>query len=557
MPNTKEYIALLEEISDLMEFHGENRFKISAFRNGARNLRSDNIDVEDAIETKEIENIKGVGKGIRSVIMEFYETGESQTLINLKDTIPDRLLEVFTLRGLGPKKIALLYKELGIRSLEDLEEACKENKIAALKGFGNATQAKIMSSIEKRMESKSFVLLSKAVEMEKEILEKLASISCVKKINNTGELRRIREVISSLEFVLLPENNEKCIDALKKLFNGEDSSENQVLTIKGKYPIPLVFHLVENEAEFHKQLFHTTGAREFLDEVSPNGGDGWEHGEEAFFKNINAPYVSPEMREKEFFELNDDLKSPSNLTMDNIHGFLHFHTKHSDGVNTLKEMVTHARDEYGFSYFAVCDHSQTPVYANGLSEERILKQNNELKGLVSELNTPIFQGIESDILMDGDLDYSDEFMSTFEFVVASIHSGFSISEEKMTERIIKAIENPHTDVIGHLTGRLLLSRAPYKLNQEKILDACSQNDVAIEINANPQRLDLDWRMMYYARNKGCKFAINADAHSTKDISYTKFGIMVAKKAGIRKEEVINFYDLKEFKTFLNRKIKRV
>ena len=236
-------------------------------------------------------------------------------------------------------------------------------------------------------------------------------------------------------------------------------------------------------------------------------------------------------------------------------GLLHFHTNYSDGSFSLEEMVGYASRQ-GFEYFVVCDHSKSAFYANGLKEDRVLEQNEEIKKVSSKLGLKIFQGIESDIILDGNLDYKNDFFSNFQFVVASIHSGFNLSEKDMTARIIKAVENENTDLLAHPTGRLLLSRDPYNVDIKKVIEACSRNDVAIEINANPNRLDLDWRNVYYAREMGCKISINADAHSLSGIDDTYFGMKIARKAGVQSSEVINCFSLEDFSRFINRKVKR-
>jgi DNA polymerase (family 10) len=238
-----------------------------------------------------------------------------------------------------------------------------------------------------------------------------------------------------------------------------------------------------------------------------------------------------------------------------MQGFFHFHTTYSDGSNSLEEMIIGASNR-GYNYFAVCDHSKSAVYANGLNEQRIIKQKEEIKLVSQKLGVRIFHGIESDILINGDLDYERDFLQNFDFIVASVHSVFSLGEEEMTNRLIRAVENPFTDVLGHPSGRLLLARDSYKINFKKVIDACASNRVAIEINANPFRLDLDWRNIFYAREKECLISINPDAHSVDDINYDKYGIMVARKAGLQVKEVINCFSLSEFIHYLNRKVTR-
>jgi DNA polymerase (family 10) len=302
-------------------------------------------------------------------------------------------------------------------------------------------------------------------------------------------------------------------------------------------------------------LLITTGSEGFVNKMFGKKKLSGKN-EKEIFKNAKIPFIIPEMREDEFLAVkNKKLKENSDLSLDDFKGLLHWHTTWSDGRDTLETMLNEAV-KLNFKYIAVCDHSKSAAYANGLKEDRILSQKEHLDKLKTQYNIKLFQGIESDILTDGSLDYPQEFLPNFDFVVASVHSRFNLDEKEMTTRIIKAVENPYTDLLGHPSGRLLLSREPYKNDTEKIIDACVANSVAVEINAHPKRLDLDWRWIYYARDKGCLFSINADAHSTSDILYLQYGVMIGRKAGLKNAEVINCFDLESFKQFLNRKVKR-
>ncbi len=554
MPDKKDTIAMLESIADIMDFKGENKFKVGAYRNGAISIRRFEGDFGEAVAKKELDKIKGIGKGLQAVIYEYFVEGESSLYKQLREDVPDGIEELLRIKGMGARKINQLYNELGISNMGELEYACKENRLALLKGFGEVTQNKILNEIEKQKYHSKFVLLNTAEEFAAEILSKLDSFKEIQKSELTGELRRGKEIISSINIVLLLSDKIKFLKEIKKKFEYEIEAE--VISVKEYFSIPVNLHLTYTNDEFNRTLFLTTGSDAFLTRLNIISGKVKGKNEEDIFKSLKVPYIIPEMREAEYFDVKKrSLTANSDLNTAAFRGLLHFHTIFSDGRNTLDEMIT-AAGERGFRYAAVCDHSKAAFYANGLSEERILKQKEELEKLNPGKQVHIFQGIESDILSDGSLDYSDQFLSTLHFVVASIHSRFSMDEEQMTARILKAVENPFTDLLAHPSGRLLLSRDPYKFNVKKIIDACAANDVAIEINSNPRRLDLDWRWIYYAREKGCRFSINPDAHSIKEIDLIKYGVIMGRKAGLMNSEVINCYELPEFKKFLTRKVKR-
>lgn len=557
MAEKKEIINLLDEIADLLEFRSENPFKISAFRNGSNAIRKINEDINELVNSGKLKDVKGIGKGIYGVIEEYCSHGFSTTLDDLKKDIPASLFELFLIHGLGSKKISQLFKQENIKSIEELKIACTENKLIAVKGFGEKIQQKILEEIKQIKANKKLLLFSFAEKEVAKIEQILKSILLIKKYAFTGEVRRIREVYSSIEVVILIEaiNTEELVQILKTNITVDEVSEG---TIKSKttFSLPLTIHLVHSEEDFANRLFATTGSKEFLEKLGYSDEKHRANSEEDIFGKMNTMYVAPEMREEEFFSLKKtEHKLPSLLSKEHLKGFLHFHTTYSDGLFPLEEMVSSAKN-LGYEYFAVCDHSKTAAYANGLSEQRILLQRKEIEVIAAKNNWRLLQGIESDILTNGDLDYSAQVLQEFQFVVASVHSNFSLSEDDMTRRIIKAVENPYTDVLGHPTGRLLLHRAPYKHDIKKIIDACSRNNVAIEINAHPNRLDLDWRNIFYAREQGCLFSINADAHSLENILLTKYGVAIARKGGIQPEEVINCYNYRDFVKFLNRKVKR-
>ncbi|MEJ2617687.1 MAG: PHP domain-containing protein, partial [Ignavibacteriaceae bacterium] len=397
-----------------------------------------------------------------------------------------------------------------------------------------------------------YILLSEALRLSDEFLKKLSSFKSVKLINKSGELRRGSEIISQLVFVILTANQNNFLADLKKVYNFKTLKDKIVIEELSDIPVYIFITLDKNE--FYRQLFLTTGSDEFIKLLNTKKIEG--SSEEEIFSGLEVPFIIPEMREKEYFEQNKKtLLKNSNLTFDDFIGLLHFHTNYSDGKNTLVEMFN-AAAELGFRYAAVNDHSKSAFYANGMDEKRVLQQRKEVNQINLQNEIFLFSGIETDILVNGDLDYNNDLLSGFDFVIASVHSRFNLDEKEMTKRIIKAVENPFVDVLAHPSGRLLLSRNPYKFDVKKIIDACFVNNVAIEINSSPKRLDLDWRWIYYAREKGCLLSINPDAHTISEISYLVYGIMIGRKAGLQPDEVINCFNLNKFKKFLNRKVKR-
>jgi len=554
----KEIMNLMEDYADIMEFKGENPFKIKAFRFGANAVRRSEGDFDEKVNDGSIKDVKGIGKAIFSVINEYYSTGKCKDYEKLLSEIPDGILDLFHIRGLGIKKIKTLHEGLKINNIDDLAEAATEDRIAGLSGFGMKTQEKIVEEIARIKSSHGFIHYYRSIEMGQSLLKNIMKIKSVTQGEITGELRRGNEVVSAIELILCINDEEEFIKEMDKSYSFTeivDDFQNYLL-IDLDLPIKIKVYYVTNVSEFQAALFKTTGSVEFLSSIEFNSSVCSTKSEVDIFRSMNLPYVIPEMREKQTLDAPVELRRNSELSIDDLIGFLHFHTTYSDGLNSLKEMGE-AAEKAGFKYVAVCDHSKTAFYANGLTEERILLQKEEIAKLNKNSNIKYFQGIESDILNDGSLDYSSDFMKNFEFVVASVHSGFNLSEEEMTKRVIKAVENEYTDVLGHPTGRLLLSRNPYKINMKKIIDACAINNVALEINSNPFRLDLDWRLIFYARQKGCKFAINPDAHSVDGIKDIKYGIIMGRKGGLQMEDVVNCYTADQFENFLNRKVNRL
>lgn len=550
----KELLNTLNQLADLSEFAGENQFKVRAYRNAVNALRYINDDFEKIIETNELLKVKGIGKGIFATIKEIFENGYSSELLSLKEKAPEGIDDLLQIRGLGIKKLILLNKELQVENLDDLTEVIESGKLSEIKGFGEKSIEKIKTEINRIITTKHLLLLDEAFEVADSLKKEIESFPGVIKVELTGQLRRILEIISRIDLLVLVNENSKkeCLDNLRDSFIIAEENirdEVTVLRISAEKEREIYLHIVTREEEFTKENFLLTGSEYFISKFA-DLSNNFKSEDEIFSAN-KIRFVAPEMREEETENILKRDSSPSDLDFPGMKAMLHFHTVYSDGANSLEEMVLSGK-ENGFEYFAVCDHSKSAFYANGLTEERLIEQHDEITALREKLGVEIFHGIESDILKDGSLDYSDEILAGFDFIIASVHSNFNLSEEEMTARIIKAIESPFSNAIGHPTGRLLLRRDGYKLNIRKILDACAANNTAIEINANPHRLDLDWRNYDYAREKGALFTINADAHATSHIEYTKYGVMIARKGGIKKSEVINYFSLEQFNEFISR-----
>ena len=552
MPSKKDTIKLLEEIADMLELKGENKFKVQAYRTGANSIKKTDTDFDNLVKLKELNKIKGIGASLQKIIYEFYDTDESSLYKSLREEIPAGLEQLLKIKGLNPAKIKLINSKLGVKNLEELENAAKKNLLVNIKGFGENLQEKILSGIEDHKVYRNYILISYALRISGEFLNKLSAFKTVKRAEKSGELRRGSEIISQMDFIVLTSNQSSFLSELKKIYNFKKLKDK--ILVEEISDVPVYIFIALNENEYYVKLFLSTGSNEFINSINPKKIKG--KSEEEIFSGLKIPFIIPEMREKEHFEQKKkSLLKNSNLTFDDFKGLLHFHTSFSDGKNTLNEMFN-AAAELGFIFAAVNDHSKSAFYANGMDEKRIIQQRKEIRQINLQNKTVLFSGIEVDILVNGDLDYNNELLSGFDFVIASVHSRFNLDEKEMTERIIKAVENSYVDVLAHPSGRLLLSRNPYKFDIKKVIDACFANNVAIEINSSPKRLDLEWRWIYYAREKGCLFSINPDAHTISEISYLVYGIMMARKAGLQPEEVINCFNLNKFKKFLNRKVKR-
>ncbi|MCK9279834.1 MAG: helix-hairpin-helix domain-containing protein [Melioribacteraceae bacterium] len=543
MEFNEQLIDALESYADLMEFDGENRFKISGFRSGARAL-SQIPDIENRIDDESIMEVKGIGKGIYSVIKEFYENGYIQDFEKIKSKYPTTLFELLSIKGVGAKKVKAIYDHFQLSGLSELEKICRENRLTEVKGFTKKSEENILEQIERIKSNKGFILINHADVIVKEVLDKLLKIDGVKKCSMTGDFRRGKTTYDKLEFVV-SFNNDKISDGFLALDEIKKNGNQYELN---SYTVPVIIFIALIK-DYEKKLFSTTGSEELLKAVNNDLIESADS-EEKILGIKYKQFFTAEFREIE--NINREVPYKEIIEEKDYKGLIHFHTTYSDGLNSIEEMVQFGLDN-NIEYFVVSDHSKSAFYANGLQEDRIIKQREEIFSLRKSITENIFHGIESDILKDGSLDYDLEILKGFDFVIASIHSVFNLDEDVMTRRIIKAVENPYTRLLAHPTGRILLNREGYKVNLKKVIDACVANNVAIELNSTPSRLDLDWKELYYAMDKECYLAIDPDAHRKEGILSYKYGIKMAQKVGYPKELVINTFDVNRFKKYLSDK----
>lgn len=535
----KEIAKNFQLLGSIMELHGENPFKIRSYQNAYRTLRALEQPLAGMAD-EEIAAIKGVGSAISGKIRELLETGRMQTLEKYKAKTPEGIQEMLGIKGFGPKKIMSVWKGLGVESVGELLYAVNENRLVELKGFGQKTQEELKKQLEYYQRSKNKFHYA-ALEAEAEAL--LAGVQALlpaARISLCGAIRRRENVLECIELLIAGAGP---IDILfdKGLLEKQGEQGGAILA-KSAEGLPVSLYHCAPEA-FGSQLFRNTGGKAFLEAFFrrfPSADIGGLAEERAVFEKAGIPYLAPELREQEWgLELAIGGSLPVLIEEQDIKGVLHAHSTYSDGANSLRSMAMYAR-ELGYEYLGITDHSRSAFYANGLQPERLFQQWEEIEALNRELAPfRIFKGIESDILNDGSLDYEEEILRGFDFVIASVHSNLRMDEAKATQRLIAAIENPYTRILGHPTGRLLLSREGYPIGHKKVIDACAENGVAIELNANPYRLDLDWSWIPYALEKNVLISINPDAHSLEGIRDIHFGLLSARKGGLTAAMCLN------------------
>jgi DNA polymerase (family X) len=532
---TEEIAKALKLTAQLMELHDQNPFKIKSIANAAFKLDKTDIDLEGKT-LPELESIEGIGKSIAAKINELQTTESLKELSEMLEITPFGVIEMLRVKGIGPKKVRQLWKELEIESTGELLYACNENRLITLKGFGAKTQAEVKKQIEFFQSNVGKYLYASVEQFANDLVELLKKSYNTELVSLTGAMRRRSEIINEIE-ILITSEREINMDAL---------SEGKNIKLE-------IITCAENE--FYSKLFETTGTPEHIKQVqclelkNENFGS-----EQKIYESYGLQYIEPELREGlNEVTLAKENKIPRLIEVTDLKGILHNHSTYSDGVNTLKEMAQYCK-ELGYEYLGICDHSQSAFYANGLKQDRVLEQQKEIEELNKQLAPfKIFKGIESDILNDGSLDYPEEILKTFDFIVASVHSNLKMNEEKATARLLKAIENPYTTILGHPTGRLLLSRPGYPIDHKKIIDACAANNVIVELNSHPHRLDIDWRWIQYCIEKGVKISINPDAHEKSGYHDMYYGVCAARKGMLTKEMCFNTLSLAEIEQYFDGK----
>lgn len=538
-----DLVTQLEDVAQFMEIAGENEFKIRAFKKGADAVRSTAASL-DEIASGAVK-IAGVGEGLKGAIKEFLSDGEVKARAELAGKIPPGVFELMKIPGLGAKKATLIQSELGINTIGELEYACRENRLTSLKGFGAAIQQKILRSIEERQSNSGKRRIDEALERVTEIEQSLRKhLGREAKIHRVGAMGRKAEIVETLELCFAGELEKiaRAIESLAWSDGLERRSEKPFATELSAYSgvlkdgSALILWVCENDPD-PETLLWLCAEDDLRDEMvgRPEAFKGYE----------------PSWMETEWFDTGRrPLPNTYRLSRDGqVKGIFHCHTNFSDGDASLEDMVR-AAEKRGYEYIGISDHSQTAHYAQGLIPERILEQRQMIKALQKKVSIKIFHGVESDILQDGALDYDEEFLNGFDFIVGSIHSRFKMDEQTMTARIVSALKNPHITMWGHPTGRLILARKAYELDWSACLAAAAESGVAIEINANPHRLDIDWRMGGELERRKLKVCINPDAHSIDGLDDTRFGEFMAEKAMLSRESILNLLSVDEMEKYL-------
>jgi DNA polymerase (family 10) len=545
--SNKEIARAFQFLGELMELHGENPFKIRSYQNAYLTLRKLDRPLPDFSE-EELAALPGIGKAIVGKIRELILYGKMEALEKYKAITPPGVEELLLVHGLGPKKLRVIWKELGIESIGELEYALNENRLLELKGFGEKTQEELRRQLAFYQRNNSSFLYAALEAPALELLNAVSAALPSIRVEWTGPLRRRSLVLQEISLLI-----GQAVPPLSEIapLLTDAALQDQCISGKTKEGYPVVIYCCEY-SDFNQQQFRHTGSESFLAAFDRlEGSTSTALDEAAFFKNTGLPWIEPERREDGAVLRPVGVPGRSPLVEDrDIRGVIHAHSTYSDGLHSLTEMAQEAK-ALGFEYLVISDHSKSAFYANGLSPERVRAQMEEIDRL-NQVFSPfrIFKGIESDILADGSLDYPTEVLNLFEVVIASIHSNLKMEEEKATRRLIKAIEQPQTRILGHPTGRLLLSRPGYPIRHREVIDACSANGVAIELNANPYRLDLDYTWIPYALEKGVPIAINPDAHSKSGIRDIRFGVLAARKGGLDAGNCLNAKNLAQFTTWV-------
>lgn len=572
----KQIANKLEEMAFLLEFHGENPFKVRAFQNAARTLAATPEPLELLLEEPaRLEQIKGIGKSIASVIREFATTGKCQELEELRERAPQGFDDLIRVPGLGPKRLRVLVEEFGIQTLDQLERVCRTGEITRLPGFGEKLVEKILAGIAQVRKFAGQWLYPQAWECAQLLLDALKKTPGVKHLELAGSLRRRKEVIRDIDIVVSAQN----ASALKEAFVRHPLVSSVIASGDTKTSVMLTngmqadLRVVEDSA-FPCALQYFTGSKEHNTKLRARAkklgfklneyglfreGETRASGREValpvkdekeIYKFLGLEWIPPELREDlGEIEAAEQKQLPKLIELDDYRGTIHCHTTWSDGADSLEAMVR-AAESWRLEYIGICDHSRSAFYARGLEIERLVEQRREIASLNQSANTKVLAGVECDILPDGTLDYPDDVLGELDVVVVSIHSHFQMSSEEMTQRICRALEQPCADILGHLSGRMLLMREPYAFDLEKVLETAARCRTIIEINGDPYRLDLDWRYCRAAKERGIKFAVNPDAHSSLGLRNIIFGLNTARKGWLTANDVVNCLGVDDLKNLI-------
>ncbi|UCG68982.1 MAG: DNA polymerase/3'-5' exonuclease PolX [Thermoplasmata archaeon] len=565
----EEVASLLYEIADILEIQ-DVKFKPQAYRKAAQNIESLGESIEDVHKKGKLRDIQGVGEAIAKKVGEFIDTGTLKYIEDLKKEVPEGLLTLLEIPGLGPKKVSLLYKELGISSIEELKSACENHDLEGIKGLGAKTEENILRGIELLESSMGRFLLNQALDDGEAMKKHLKALKNVKKIELAGSLRRRKDTVGDIDILV---SSDKAVEVMDRFVSYGDVVE---VVQKGdtKSSIRLgdgmqVDIRVVPEESFGAAMQYFTGSKEHNVKVRKvaisKGLKINEYGvfkkdsdekiagsdEKKVYKALGLEYIPPELREdRGEVELAQKGKVPKLLELKDIKGDLHVHTEWSDGISSINEMVS-ASKKLGYSYFAVCDHSESLKIARGLSKDRLLKQVREIRKLNNDLKDfQVLSSIECNIKPNGTLDIQPGLEKEIDFITGAIHSSFNMDEKDMTKRIITAMENEKVKILAHPTGRLLQRREAYKVNLDKLMDSAKENDVIFEINAFPDRLDLNDANIKYAKENEMRFAISTDSHNTLHLEYMRFGVSTARRGWLEKKDVINTQPLNKINKIL-------
>jgi len=546
----KEIARQFNLLANLMELHGENAFKTKTYANAYLVLKKWDEPLDQMIEA-EINTIPGIGASVIAKLHEYLSTGKIEAVEKLKAITPEGIQQLLSIKGLGPKKVRQIWDELKVESPAELLYACNENRLVKLSGFGLKTQEDIRQKISYFLESAHQLLYGSAEEDLNKWLNSCRASYPDNRIEWIGEMARLCPIINKLEILAAPAWTTEQISKLESTVVKEDVQNGiESVEVAERFSID-VHHTTPDQ--FNNRWCELTMSSPLLKKVAQSKSFSDSADPEIILKENGFASLPVECMDMPGIETSKPERWKDLITSQDLKGIIHNHSTWSDGINTLEEMAVYVRDK-GYEYFVICDHSRSAFYANGLSAERVIAQMTEIDAL-NKKYAPfrIFKGIESDILNDGSLDYDADILSKFDLIVASVHSNLRMDEAKAMSRLITAIENPYTRILGHATGRLLLARQGYPIDHRKVIDACAANNVVIELNANPLRLDMDYQWMDYCMEKNVLVSINPDAHSRSQVELVKYGVMAARKGGLKKQFCLNALPLSQFEDWLNKK----